>query len=77
LSKVKNSFRLELSNEAIIKVQILIHSSTLLGNNFAKPLTSYLGFMGQLMHRIELSGGQHIIEDSPDNSTTEIVIQFE
>lgn len=33
--------------------------------------------MGQLTKRIELSGGQLIIEDSDDNLTTEIRIQFD
>lgn len=77
LSKVIESIHVNIVSEPHIKVQIIIQSTPLLGNNFAKPLSSYLGFMGQLKRRIELSGGQLMIQDSTDNSTTEIVIQFE
>lgn len=77
LSKVIQSIHVNMDSEPYIMVKIVIQSTPLLENNFAKPLSSYLGFMGQLMRRIELSGGQLIIKDSEDNSTTEIVIQFD
>ena len=77
LSKVIQSIHVNMDSQPCLMVKIVIKSTPLLGNNFAKPLSSYLGFMGQIMRCVELIGGQLIIEDSKDNSTTEIVIQFE
>jgi len=77
LSKVIESIHLRINNEPYLTVSMEIQCIPLLGHNLSKPLSSYLGFMGQLTKRIELSGGQLIIEDSDDNLTTEIRIQYD
>jgi PAS domain S-box-containing protein len=77
LSKVINSIELILNDSPNIHSIIRIHSIPLLEKNYAKPLSSYLGFIGQLSRRVELSGGQLSIEDSLDNTMTEIRMNFE
>lgn len=77
VSKVINSIVVMLYDSPTIHSIIRIHSIPLLEINYAKPLSSYLGFMGQLNRRVELSGGQLSIEDSTDKTMTEIRMNFE
>lgn len=77
VSKVINSIVVTLYDSPTIHSIIRIHSIPLLEINYAKPLSSYLGFMGQLNRRVELSGGQLSIEDSTDKTMTEIRMNFE
>ena len=77
LSKVIHSIEIELLDLPSIHATIRIHSAPLLGKNYAKPLSSYFGFLGQLSRRVELSGGQLIMDDSEDQAMTEIHINFD
>lgn len=77
VSKVINEIELTLHDTPSIHSVIRIHSTPLFNSNNVHPLSSYLGFIGQLNRRVELSGGHLLIEDSKDNAMTEIRMNFE
>src|SRR5574343_651788 len=77
VSKVINTVELSLFDSPSIHCVIRIQSTPLFKSSNAQPLSSFLGFIGQLNRRVELSGGQLKIEDSSDNTMTEIHMKFD
>lgn len=76
-SKVIERIKINLTDQPNLQLVIVINSTPLLENNYTQPLSKSLGFIGQLIKRVELNGGQVIISDSADNQSTEIKVVFE